>query len=90
MKKNDSLNMRIDPEQKRLLERAAALTGRSVSAYVLDHAVGAAKRELQEVHRYSLSLRDAQTFLKALEHPPAPNPSLKRAFSDFKKKYSKR
>lgn len=88
-RKIDILNMRIEPTQKKLLEKAAEVSGQSVTAFVLDHALQAAHRELDEVRTYSLSLRDAQVFLAALENPPAPNPALKEAFSSYEKKYSK-
>ncbi len=82
------LNMRVEPTQKRLLEKAAEVSGQSVTSFVLEHALQAAHRELDEVRNYSLSLRDAQVFMAALENPPAPNPALKKAFTDYQKKYS--
>jgi uncharacterized protein (DUF1778 family) len=87
-KKIDMLNMRVEPTQKRLLEKAAEVSGQSVSSFVLDHALQAAHRELDEVRNYSLSLRDAQVFMAALENPPAPNAALKQAFTNYQKKYS--
>ena len=81
--------MRVEPEQKRLLEKAAEASGQSVSSFVLDHAVQAAHRELDEVLNYSLSLRDAQVFMAALESPPKTNVSLRNAFSSYEKKYSR-
>ena len=88
-KKIDMLNMRVQPTQKKLLEKAAEVSGQSVTAFVLDHAMQAAHRELDEVRNYSLSLRDAQVFMSALESPPATNSALKAAFSGYEKKYSK-
>jgi uncharacterized protein (DUF1778 family) len=87
-KKIGMLNMRVEPIQKRLLEKAAEVSGQSVTSFVLDHALQAAHRELDEVRSYSLSLRDAQIFLSALENPPAPNAALKQAFTSYQKKYS--
>ncbi len=82
--------MRVEPTQKQLLERAAEASGhQSVTAFVLEHALQAAHRELDEVRNYSLSLRDARAFLVALESPPKPNLALKSLFSNYDKKYSK-
>ena len=88
-KKIDLLNMRVEPTQKKLLEKAAEASGQSVSAFVLEHALRAAHRELDEVQNYFLSLRDAQRFLAALEEPPLAHPALKSAFSSYDKKYPK-
>jgi uncharacterized protein (DUF1778 family) len=87
-KKIDMLNMRVEPTQKRLLEKAAEISGQSVTSFVLEHAVQAAHRELDEIQKYSLSIKDAQAFMAALENPPVANASLKKAFSDYGKKYS--
>ena len=83
------LNMRVEPTQKKLLEKAAEVTGQSVTSFVLAHAVQAAQRELEEVRSYSLTLKDAQAFMSAVESPTSPNSALKRAFSDYEKKYSR-
>ncbi len=81
--------MRVEPTQKKLLEKAAEFSGQSISAFVLDHAIQAAHKELDEVRKYSLSLRDAQVFMAALEKPPVANSALKGAFSAYEKKYFK-
>jgi uncharacterized protein (DUF1778 family) len=88
-KKIDMLSMRVEPTQKKLLEKAAEASGQSITAFVLEHAIQAAHRELDEVRNYSLSLRDAQAFMAALETPPASNAALKEAFLNYEKKYSK-
>ncbi len=83
------LNMRVEPTQKKLLEKAAEASGQSISAFVLDHALQAAHRELDEVRNYSLSRKDAEVFMAALENPPMPNAALKSAFLSYDKKYSR-
>jgi uncharacterized protein (DUF1778 family) len=88
-KKIDMLNMRVEPTQKKLLEKAAEISGRSISAFVLEHALQAAHRELDEVRSYSLNLRDAKVFMAALESTPKANFALKSAFSGYEKKYTK-
>ncbi len=88
-KKIDILNMRVAPTQKKLLEKAAEVSGQSISAFVLDHALQAAHRELDEVRNYSLSVRDAQVFMAALENPPSAPAELKTAFLNYDEKYSK-
>lgn len=51
--------------------------------------IRAARKELVEVERTSLTERDAHTFLQALTNPPRPNEALKKAFKDYKKQSKK-
>jgi uncharacterized protein (DUF1778 family) len=88
-KKIDMLNMRVEPTQKLLLEQAAEASGKSVTSFVLEHAMEAAHRELDVIRNYSLSLRDARAFMAALEKPASANPALRQAFLAYEKKYSR-
>lgn len=93
-KKTDStkggvIHIRTAPSDKSLIEKAADQLGLTVSSFMLQNAIKAARRELAEVERYSLSDRDASTFLSALSAPPAPNAALKSAFKDYSKLFRK-
>ena len=46
--KSARLETRVSPEQKELIERAAAYTGRSVSDFVVAHVEVAAKKVVDE------------------------------------------
>ena len=49
--KSARLETRVSTEQKELIERAAAYTGRSVSDFVVAHVEVAAKRVIDEYER---------------------------------------
>jgi uncharacterized protein (DUF1778 family) len=72
------INLRASPEAKAMIERAAALMGTTVSAFMLQNAYEAAQRLIAEWDVITLSDRDRDAFLAALENPPEPNEALKR------------
>jgi uncharacterized protein (DUF1778 family) len=76
---------RLTPEQKSLLLRAATLTGRSLTDFVVASAQEAATRALREHEAMTLSLRDRQTFVAALLKAPAPGPRLRKAAQRYKR-----
>lgn len=87
--KNEMLQLRVSSEQKELIERAAALTGLSISSYMLFRTLPAAEQDVVRHERLVLSERDWMLFLKGAENPPAPNVALKKAALSFRKKYTK-
>lgn len=78
-KKSARLETRVSPGVHALLQRAAALQGRTLSEFVIDSARLAAEAAIagQEVIR--LSLQDQARFAEALLKPKAPSAALKRA-----------
>ena len=77
--RRERLEARISPEQKTLLERAAALEGRSLTDFVISSAQSAAIETIQRHDMIALTARDSQMFAAALMHPPAPNERLRTA-----------
>jgi uncharacterized protein (DUF1778 family) len=75
----ERLELRATTAQKRLIKRAAELTGTTVAAYILSHVQEAAAATIREFE--SLSLRDEarEVFVQALLNPPEPNDALKAA-----------
>lgn len=73
------LEARISPEQKRLIERAADLQGRSLTEFVIRSTQQAAQEAIREHELMSLTARDTKAFVNALLKPPAPSAKLKRA-----------
>ena len=71
------LETRVSAEQKRLIERAAALQGRTVTDFVLTSVQDAARRAIEEHDRLALSLRDSEAFVDALLHPKPVNARLR-------------
>jgi uncharacterized protein (DUF1778 family) len=73
------LEARVSPEQKSLLERAAALEGRSLTDFVVASAHAAAMETIERHEVIALTARDSLGFTQALMHPPAPNEQLRAA-----------
>jgi uncharacterized protein (DUF1778 family) len=79
---------RLTPEQKMLFERAAALTGRSLSDFVIGAAQEVATRAIQEIEVMTLTARDSKILIDALLNPPEPNARLRAAVREYKKTIS--
>lgn len=82
--KNENLHIRVTPEQKALLVKAAKITGLDTSAFILQHCLREARKELRTIERITLSSTDSATFLNALAQPPALNDNLQSAYNDYK------
>ena len=70
------INLRTSPEAKALIERAAAIMGSTVSSFMLQNAYEAARRLIAQQEVLTLSDRDRDAFLNALENPPEPTQAL--------------
>lgn len=71
------LTLRADADTKALIERAAVLAGVPVSAFVLQHAIDAARRVLTDSGTYVLSEKDFAAFVTASEAPEEPTQHLR-------------
>jgi len=67
--RGERLEARLTTEQKRLVERAAALEGRTVTDFVLSSVQEAARRTIDQHQRLKLSARDSEAFVDALLNP---------------------
>jgi uncharacterized protein (DUF1778 family) len=74
----DSLNLRIKPELRGLIDRAAELSGKNRTDFVLDAARRAAEDALLDRMVFSVSPKAYAEFLKRLDAPPQPNDRLRR------------
>ena len=70
--------------QKSLLQRAAVLSGRTLSEFVVASAQDAARRVIAEHESIRLSREEQSAFVQALLQPPAPNARLKRAAEAYR------
>ncbi len=73
----ERLEARVTAEQKSLIERAAALQGRSVTDFVLTSVQDAARRTIEEHSQLTLSVRDSEAFVDALLNPTPVNDRLR-------------
>jgi uncharacterized protein (DUF1778 family) len=79
------LEARITADQKALFQRAAALTGRSLTDFVVSSAQEIAARLVREQQVMALSDRDRKAFVAALLKPTGPGPRLRKAARQYNK-----
>lgn len=88
--KSARIETRVSREQKELIERAAAVTGRTVSEFVLAHAEVAAKRVIQEHEKLHLDQAQSRVLIDALLTSKKPSKKLKLAMEDYRKRVESR
>lgn len=74
--KREALNIRIQPQVRQLIDRAARLAGKNRTDFVLDAARRAAEETLLDRTALSLSTKAYRQFLARLDAPPHPNERL--------------
>jgi uncharacterized protein (DUF1778 family) len=77
--KRDTLNIRIKPALRSLIDRAAELAGKNRTDFVLDAARQAAEDALMDRTVFMLDPKAWADFLARLDAPPRPNACLRRA-----------
>jgi len=80
------MNLRVRPEQKATLLRAAALRNTDLTDFVLQQALREARAVIEEAERVVLTGRDSLRVLDMLEHPPVPNVKLRKAIAALPKR----
>lgn len=81
--RSERVEARVTPEQKKLLERAAALEGRSLTDFLLSSAQSAAADTISRHELLKLTPKDQQIFVAALLNPPVPNKALRAAAARY-------
>ena len=71
-RKEDRLELRIEPDKRQLLDAAAKITGVSTSAFVLAHATDAARDVLADSTHHVLPLEHWTQFMELLEREEQP------------------
>ncbi len=84
---NKRINLRVRPEQKAMLRRAAALRNMDLTDFVLQSALCEANKVIEEAERIMLSERDSLMVLKLLQKPPVPNAQLRKALASAEAKH---
>ncbi|PYP90484.1 MAG: DUF1778 domain-containing protein [Candidatus Angelobacter sp. Gp1-AA117] len=84
VRKQQRLEARVTPEQKRLIERAAELRGTTVTEFVVASAQQAASETIKEFEVLTLRNEDRKIFVDAILNPPAPNQAARSAARRFK------
>jgi uncharacterized protein (DUF1778 family) len=78
------LELRFEPDEKSLVERAAAVRGVSVSAFVRSTTLDVAKQVVVKNEMVVMSPRDSARVLKALDRPFKPNRKLTKLLKAVK------
>ncbi len=77
----ERLEARVPKPLKSLIDRAAALEGRSITDYVIATLERDAVKVVREHEILQLSTADSQAFARAMITPPKPNRALKGILS---------
>ena len=76
--KRDTLNIRIKPEERDLIDRAAHARGKNRTDFILDAARRAAEDALLDRTLFAVSPEVYAEFLTRLDAPAQPNDRLRR------------
>lgn len=75
-RKEDRLELRLEPDRRRLLDEAASASAMSTSAFVLSHATAAAQAVLADRTAFVLPSDRWDAFVDLLERDARPMPEL--------------
>lgn len=78
---NKRMNLRISPETKAKLVRAAALRNTDLTNFVTQTALREAEAVIAAAEIVRMSARDHARVLELLENPPRPNAKLRTAIA---------
>jgi uncharacterized protein (DUF1778 family) len=76
--KSERVDLRMTPTAKRTLQRAASVTNKSVSEFLLDTSLSAAFDTLADRRVFQLDEAQWAAFMTALDTPPRDNPRLRK------------
>jgi len=77
--RDERIDLRISPDLKTLLSRAASYCGMSLSSFLVSIAIDRAKEVVAELETLTLTPRDWEAFLEALDDADRPRPRLAAA-----------
>src|SRR5215469_13882543 len=83
-RKEERLEARITPDQKRLIERAAELRGTTVTEFVVASAQQAAADIIKDFEVLTLRDEARKVFVASLLKPPPPNAAARAAAERYK------
>ena len=80
-RRRETLNLRIKSDLRGLIDRAAELSGKNRTDFVLSAARQAAENTLLDRTVFAVSPRAHAEFLARLDAPPRPNARLRRSLA---------
>jgi len=81
IKTRETLNLRIKPEVRELIDRAVRLTGKNRTEFVVSAAQQSAEEALIDRKVFSVDEKTFKAFLARLDAPPAPKERLLRTLT---------
>lgn len=76
--RNDTINIRVKPQQRDVIDRAAQALGKSRSEFILDTVCREAETVLLDRRFFALDDASYRRFTQALNRAPADNPPLRK------------
>jgi uncharacterized protein (DUF1778 family) len=89
-KARERIDIRLRPEQKTEIERAAHIKGLTMTDFIIQNAVTNARQAIREYETWTLERPDAELFAAALMEPVALGPQLAQAAKRYKKRFLSR
>ena len=89
-KARERIDVRLRPEQKTEIERAAQIKGLTVTDFIIQNAVANARQAIRDYETWTLERPDAEIFAAALMEPAAPGPQLTQAAKRYKERFLQR
>jgi uncharacterized protein (DUF1778 family) len=86
----ERIDVRLRPEQKAEIERAAHIKGLTVTDFIIQNAVTNARQTIRDYETWTLERPDAELFAAALMEPAVPGPQLTKAAKLYKEKFLER
>ncbi len=71
--KETRISMRIDPERKEVISRAARMRHTTISSFMIENAYNAASELLADQTQITMSEKEIEHFFKILDNPPPSN-----------------
>ncbi|MBN2535976.1 MAG: DUF1778 domain-containing protein [Spirochaetales bacterium] len=78
MVKTTRIELRVNPDDKELIKKAAELNGLSLSAYIISKILSSAKKDMEQRESIILDNNDRDFFYNLIENPPSPNKALQK------------
>ncbi len=80
--KENRFSIRATATQKNLIARAASRSNKTISEFVLEHAIEAAEALEMDNANFAISREKYEQFLAALDEKPKSIPALHKLFSE--------
>ncbi len=83
----ERIDVRLRPEVKAEIERAAQIKGLTVTDFIVQNAVANARQTIREYETWTLERPDAEIFAAALMEPAELGPRLAQAAKRYKERF---